>query len=169
MIPSWTITLSGLRWLNSNDRLHRAPKWKRTKAIREAACEAAWEANIPGLPAAMVFGYYHPDANRRFDPPNWWPSFKAAVDGLVDARVVQDDDHLHVSGPHMFPGHKVERRPKGQPQGAITLIVTELVRCLCGHDRMEHLADTRCVRPGCGCGTYRDGNDQAQPVLGVAA
>lgn len=169
MIPSWTITLDALEWLSSNQRLHRMPQARRTKDIREAARQAAWDARIPGLPAAMVLGYYHPTANRRFDPANWYPSFKAAVDGaLVDAQVVPDDDHMHVSGPHMFPGHKVARAPKGTPQGALTLVITRLVRCRCGHDRMEHLADTRCVRPACGCTTYRE-PEPPVPVLAGAA
>lgn len=150
----WTITLSGLRWLNSNQRPHPLEKARLTRAIREAAAEAARQVGLPGLGAALVLGYVHPTSRRRMDPANWWPSFKAALDGLVDAGVVPDDDHLHVSGPHMFRAHRVPAAPRGEPQGALTLVVAGLVRCRCGHDQVEHIRV--CARPGCECETYQE-------------
>lgn len=44
-----------------------------------------------------------PDQRRR-DPANWSPLAKAIVDGLVDAGVLPDDDHRHVTGPDLRRG-----------------------------------------------------------------
>lgn len=41
---------------------------------------------------------------RRRDPANWYPSFKALLDGLVDQGVLQDDDHTRLVGPDMRIG-----------------------------------------------------------------
>jgi len=37
----------------------------------------------------------------RRDVANWYPTVKAAVDGVVDAGFLDDDDTTHVDGPHM--------------------------------------------------------------------
>ncbi|HET6356059.1 hypothetical protein [Streptomyces sp.] len=128
---AYTITLpTGLVLLNSNQRLHHHPKGKRTAAIRAAAHEAVTES--PELMAALaaakpgplfhrahILGVYHPPTNGRCDPANWYPSFKAAVDGLVDAGLLDDDDHARVAGPDMRLGRKV----KG---GQIVLVIRAL-------------------------------------------
>jgi len=33
---------------------------------------------------------------------NWYPTCKAALDGVVDAGFLDDDDTAHVDGPHMY-------------------------------------------------------------------
>lgn len=126
-----TITLpAGLELLNANQRLHHAPKGKRTAAIRAAAHEAVTEDTdlMKALAAAKpgplfqrvhVLGILHPPKNDRRDPANWYPSFKAAVDGLVDAGLLEDDDHTRVVGPDMRLGNKV----KG---GQLVLVVRPL-------------------------------------------
>jgi hypothetical protein len=35
------------------------------------------------------------------DVANWYPTVKAALDGIVDAGFLDDDDTTHVDGPHM--------------------------------------------------------------------
>jgi hypothetical protein len=126
-----TITLpAGLRLLNANQRLHHAPKAKLTAKIRAAAVEAVTEdrdlmaalaAAKPGplFARAHILGVLHPPTRRRADPANWYPSFKAAVDGIVDAGVLDDDDHTHLLGPDMRLGDIV----KG---GQLVLVVREL-------------------------------------------
>lgn len=121
---------AGLKLLNSNHRLHYRQKAERTAALRAAAMEAVAEcpalmdalaAAKPGVlfQRAHILGVVHPGSNRRADPANLYPSFKAAVDGLVDAGVIEDDDHTRVVGPDMRLGRVV----KG---GQIVLVVTGL-------------------------------------------
>lgn len=129
--PAYTITLpAGLKLLNANQRLHHRPKGERTAEIRAAAMEAvsnnptlmkALAAAKPGplFQRAHILGILHPATNSRCDPANWYPSFKAAVDGIVDAGLLDDDDHTRVVGPDMRLGPKV----KG---GQIVLVVRAL-------------------------------------------
>lgn len=115
----FTITLpAGLTLINSNQRLHYRQKAERTARIRTAAMEAVTEDRTlmaalatakpgPLMHRAHILGVVHPISRRRADPANLYPSFKAAVDGLVDAGVLEDDDHTHVLGPDMRLGHVV--------------------------------------------------------------
>lgn len=116
MTRHFTINLPpGLPLLNANQRRHHAVKAKLTAAIRAAAMEACSEdptmraalvaaGTGPVMQRAYILGVLHPPSRRRADPANWYPSFKAAVDGLVDAGVLKDDDHTHVVGPDMRIG-----------------------------------------------------------------
>jgi hypothetical protein len=121
---------AGLPLLNANQRPHHRVKAKLTADIRAAAMEACSEDPAmraalaaagagPVLQHAYILGIVHPQKRGRFDPPNWYPSFKAALDGLVDAGVLDDDDHTRVIGPDMRPGPKV-------PKGRIALVIQEL-------------------------------------------
>ncbi|MER7206372.1 hypothetical protein ABT340_04835 [Streptosporangium sp. NPDC000239] len=117
---TWTITLpAGLPLLNANGRLHHAPRARLTAAIRAAGKHATEAAGVPALSRAHVFGILHPATRGRRDPANWYPSFKAFVDGLVDAGVLPDDDDTHLVGPDMRLGPVV----KG---GQLQLLVIEL-------------------------------------------
>jgi crossover junction endodeoxyribonuclease RusA len=87
-------------------------------------CPALMEALAAAGPGplfqrAHVLGVLHPPAGGRRDPANWYPSMKAAVDGIVDARVLEDDDHTRLLGPDMRLG---EKRKGGQ----IVLVVRGL-------------------------------------------
>ncbi|MFI5687841.1 hypothetical protein [Streptomyces sp. NPDC051636] len=116
----YTITLpAGMKLLNANQRMHHKPKAKLTAAIRDAAMEAvsdnpalmdALAAAKPGplYQRAHILGILRPATARRADPANWYPSFKAAVDGLVDAGLFDDDDHTRVVGPDMRLGEKTK-------------------------------------------------------------
>ncbi|MGW2495856.1 hypothetical protein ACWCV2_15325 [Streptomyces pseudogriseolus] len=122
---------AGLDLINANQRIHEKARARLTKKIRAAAMEAV--ADCPALMDALaaakpgplfarahILGVLNPaTAGRRRDPANWYGSFKAAVDGLVDAGVLEDDDHTRVVGPDMRLGRVV----KG---GQIVLVVTGL-------------------------------------------
>lgn len=95
------------------------PRAKLTAGIRDAAMEAV--ADSPNLMDALaeakpgplfqrahILGILRPATTRRADPANWYPSFKAAVDGLVDAGLLDDDDHTRVVGPDMRLGEKAK-------------------------------------------------------------
>jgi crossover junction endodeoxyribonuclease RusA len=121
---------AGLKLINANDRIHQQARARMTKKIREAAFEAVSEspslmdalaAAKPGplFQRAHILGIVHPGSNRRADPANLYPSFKAAVDGLVDAGLFEDDDHTRVVGPDMRLGRVVKR-------GQLVLVVRGL-------------------------------------------
>lgn len=119
MSQSFTIELpAGLPLLNANRRTHHHVRATRTRLIRAAAIEAVaehrplMEALAAAKPQALfqrarIVGYYRPARAGRADPANWYPSFKAAVDGLVDAGLLDDDDHTRLIGPDMRLGSKV--------------------------------------------------------------
>ncbi|MBS2531982.1 hypothetical protein KGQ20_04285 [Catenulispora sp. NF23] len=85
--------------LTANDR---AAHWGRraavTGGIRVAAATLARAARIPPSEQAWITVVLHPHNRRRLDPHNWGPSAKAAIDGLVDAAVLPDDDWRHLLG-----------------------------------------------------------------------
>lgn len=108
----------GLKLLNANQRVHYRVRAEQTAAIRGAAREAclahpqlradlAIAGQAPVLQHAWILGVIHPGSRRRLDPANLYPSFKAAIDGVVEAGVLDDDDHEHVLGPDMRLGHVV--------------------------------------------------------------
>lgn len=127
----FTIALPvGMRLLNANQKIHHRRKAEYVKALRGAAMEACSEdpalraalaAANPGpvMQHAYILGIVHPSTAGRFDPANWYGSFKAAIDGIVQAGVLEDDDHTHLVGPDMRPGPKI----KG---GQIVLVVQEI-------------------------------------------
>jgi len=136
---------AGLDLINANQRIHEKARARLTKKIRAAAMEAVSEcpalmdalaAAKPGplFQRAHILGVLCPaTAGRRRDPANWYGSFKAAVDGLVDAGVLEDDDHTRVVGPDMRLGRVV----KG---GQIVLVVRGLAP---GEDPLGYPAVTR--------------------------
>ncbi|MBL1107380.1 hypothetical protein JK361_22700 [Streptomyces sp. 5-8] len=109
---------AGLFLLNSNQRLNRHDRDRHVKALRGAARDAVTEcpslmdalaaAAGPLFPRAHILGVLHPPSRRRADPANWYPSFKSATDGLVDAGLFEDDDHTRVLGPDMRLGRVVK-------------------------------------------------------------
>ena len=92
-------------FLNSNQRIHRMAQAKLTKTWRAAAANAA--ADIAPLnPPVHITAHIWKPRGGRYDPNNLWPTIKAAVDGLVDAGLLTDDDHTRVIGPDMRHGGK---------------------------------------------------------------
>jgi len=87
---------AGMTLLNANDRIHWRVRSRITKGLREAAKASALDVQIPPLDRIRVQAVLHPHDKRRRDPHNWYPSYKAAIDGLVDAGVIPDDDNKHL-------------------------------------------------------------------------
>lgn len=98
---------SGLQLLNSNQRPHPMVRAKLTRALRAAGRDAAAAVGIPRLERAYVIAELRPNDRRRRDPGNWYPAAKGVVDGLVDAGVLDDDDHTRLIGPDMRLGEVV--------------------------------------------------------------
>jgi hypothetical protein len=116
----YTIELpAGMQLINANDRFHWRTKAHRTQNLRQITAILARNAGIPRLERVHIVGWYHPPNTRRRDAANWYPTFKACVDGCVDAGVIDDDDTAHVTGPDMRIGHTVKR-------GQIVLEIREL-------------------------------------------
>lgn len=110
---------AGIELLNSNQRRHRHEQARIIAHLRETASDVVSES--PSLMAALaaakpgplfqrahILGVLHPASKTRCDPANWYPSFKACVDGLVDAGLFEDDDHTRVVGPDMRLGRIVK-------------------------------------------------------------
>ncbi|MFD5882581.1 RusA family crossover junction endodeoxyribonuclease [Streptomyces yangpuensis] len=121
--PSWRIELPvGLTLMNSNDRPTIPQRARLTAALRKAGREAARKAGIPRLERAYVTCYLRPTTRGRRDPGNWYPSAKAALDGVVDAGVLADDDATRVLGPDMRLGEILKPGPQ------LVLVLTDLTQ-----------------------------------------
>jgi crossover junction endodeoxyribonuclease RusA len=86
-------------WLSANQRLHWAPKAKRTKALREMGLLTARAEKVRDLGTTHVAAFIGYPRNGTADPGNAAPTVKALIDGMVDAGVWPDDDSTHVLGP----------------------------------------------------------------------
>ena len=123
-------TIIRLPWttppLNANQRLHWAHKAKLTKQIRNAVTLLA--RDVPFLDRIQVRLDWVVTDKRRRDEDNLFPTFKACIDGLVDADVVPDDTSDFV----------VREHPR-------------IVRVQDGEKRIElHIVEVA-PEPGCDC------------------
>lgn len=100
----------GLLLLNANDRLHRMVAAKRAKVIREAAKVAARGHCGPFAKVRLRVVYRAPDNRRRdSNTGNLHPSIKAAIDGVVDAGVMTDDNDRIVVGMEICRGENLPK------------------------------------------------------------
>jgi hypothetical protein len=124
-----TITLDDIvqtRLVSGNRRIHHMVRanvcayWR--KLAHDAACEAYGHADVGETwhqRARIVVTVRFPDKRRR-DVTNLYPYVaKPIVDGLIDARVLPDDDDSHVIGPDM-------RRDPNQGPHRITVEIEDL-------------------------------------------
>ncbi|MET9528219.1 hypothetical protein [Streptomyces coeruleorubidus] len=95
----WVLDLPDTELLNANDRPHWTKRRQLTADIRGAAAVLARQQRVPRLTRARVIYVVKPKMRTRvFDPSNWALSAKAAVDGLQDAGVFEDDNAAVVTG-----------------------------------------------------------------------
>lgn len=123
---SWVIEMPRMRLLNSNHRVHHMTRYRLTRALRDAACLKARTSGVPRLNRAHVLAVYVPPTRRRVDPANYYPSVKAAIDGLRDAGVLIDDDAAHLDGPDMRLGDVERTENRKSHIGRLVLTITEL-------------------------------------------
>ena len=101
------------QWLSSNQRLHWAPKGKRTKWLRDYAARRIWisKPSAPYKNGARITAHIGYASNTKADPNNAAPTTKALIDGLVEAGMFIDDSHEWVLG----PDHRrdTEKAPRG--------------------------------------------------------
>ena len=123
MTARLSISIHQRNWLSSNDRRHWAATAGLTRSIRSMAAMAARGNRIAPINGpvdiAALVGY--PTA-RRADPHNAAPTVKAAIDGIVDAKVLPED-HSGIVRSVTF-----ERDPrKSLPyHNKLTLIITPI-------------------------------------------
>src|SRR5690625_3063303 len=86
--------------LTANRRLHWTQRSARTKTVRTTAGFEARAQRMPrGLGRARVVARVdYPDRRAR-DAHNLMPTLKAAVDGLIDAGLLPDDNDAYLDGP----------------------------------------------------------------------
>jgi crossover junction endodeoxyribonuclease RusA len=104
--------------LNMNDRGHWRAFARHKANWRHAAKIHGRNLQLPAIDhpvnVRVVFGVRDP--GRRRDPHNMAPTVKAVVDGLVDARLLVDDDSAHVTiiDPVFVkgPGVRIEITPR---------------------------------------------------------
>ena len=106
------------QFINSNQRLHRMAQAKLTKEWRQASAAAAHNTK-PFTKQVRIIAHIHKPRGGRYDPGNLYPTAKAILDGIVDAGILPDDDHVHVVGPDMRHGGK------GAPRITIEIIETQ--------------------------------------------
>lgn len=119
---SYTIEFPpGMPLLNANGREHWSKRASGTSTIRMVARNLS--ANMPHLEKVKIRGVYYAPNNRRRDTGNLYPSFKAAIDGLVDSGVLKDDSDRYVVSIEMARGEGIV--PGGQ-------LVLEIIEVSCG-------------------------------------
>ena len=94
-----TIDIPAACWLTSNMRLHWTRRAKSAASIRNRAgfttLAAIRMGQLTPMSVADVTVWVGYPSNRRQDPDNAAPSAKAAIDGVVDAGLLPDDDSEH--------------------------------------------------------------------------
>ncbi|MGT2959332.1 endodeoxyribonuclease RusA [Streptococcus bovimastitidis] len=81
--------------LSSNDRLHFRKQANITKFLRQLAKLKASGSSVsysPKKPCKVSVAVFSP-TRRRLDPPNFYPTIKAILDGFTDAGIWTDDNH----------------------------------------------------------------------------
>jgi len=113
-VTTYTITVPKIaKYMNANDRPNR---WDRARAIalwreagRIAAVTASSRMALPLHPVRIIATVHISDKRRR-EVSNYFPTFKAIVDGFVSAGILADDSDAHVIGPDPRRGYdKVPR------------------------------------------------------------
>ena len=110
-----TVPTSAL--INANHRTHWRVKANKVSAIRGGFDLAARLNGFLPMSRAHAVCHLSFGDDRRRDPNNWSDTAKAAIDGCVDAGVLEDDDHKHLVGPDMRIG------PVGK-RGEVTISLT---------------------------------------------
>jgi crossover junction endodeoxyribonuclease RusA len=112
--------------LNQNQRLHWAEKNRRAQLVRNTVAWKAKQLKLGQHQHLAAQLHYQPGDNRRRDAPNLTATSKPAIDGLVDAGIVPDDNDQHVTEHmpliHRGPGERAlwleivitSRRPEAE-------------------------------------------------------
>ena len=110
-----------MKMLSLNQRLHWAEKNRRGAELRKAAWAMAISRRVPHLDRISVLVEYQPPDKRHRDADNVGPpSGKYAIDGLVAAKIILDDE-----SPRYVADIQYEIGPV-YPHGRLVLHLTEV-------------------------------------------
>lgn len=82
--------------ISQNSRMHWAPANKIKQEIKRSSAWLARSEKMPHLERIRVTIEWIVNDRRRRDVDNMAPTLKAAIDGLVQAGVITDDDYTRV-------------------------------------------------------------------------
>lgn len=108
---SWRLEDTARPWTtNAERRWHYYTRAQRVKETRETFGWLAREQRVPKMEAVRI-AVVPLAVNRRGiqDVAACYPAVKAAIDGLVDAGVVADDDPEHVKAICFYPTRVIGR------------------------------------------------------------
>ncbi len=112
-VVTYTVHLPSLAPLSLNDRGHWTRRAGATRDWREIARLCVKADRVPRLARADIRLVATPPDRRRRDRTNLSPTYKAVVDGVVDAGVIPDDTPEFVDEhmPELLPsdGHRLWR------------------------------------------------------------
>lgn len=92
-----TLDIEKTAVLTSNQRLHYKERARKVKKLRDLAKESYTGGKVADVRSPVKLTCcVSQDTRRRFDPPNFYPTIKALVDGLTDAGAWLDDDLRHI-------------------------------------------------------------------------
>ena len=84
----------GNQMISANDRMHFRVKSQITQFLRKFAATKTWKTPVYTRknPCSVTIDV-RPPTSRRMDAPNWYPTVKALIDGLVDSGLLSDDNN----------------------------------------------------------------------------
>jgi crossover junction endodeoxyribonuclease RusA len=121
----WTLTIPApARWLSANQRTDLRRQTPDRRAWRDTTAVLARAAKLPKLDRAHIVATLHFTDRRQRDPHNYYPTIKAAVDGLVDYGLLPDDSSRYLIGPDLRLGEPIAWQRYGPP-GRLVLVIAE--------------------------------------------
>ena len=122
---SWTVTIPApASWLNSNDRTHGRARAGTVREWRNAGHMYARQAKLPALGKAHITATLRFRDKRKRDAGNYYPTAKAAIDGMVtDYGLLPDDSSEYLIGPDMRMGEPLPA--KAGAVGCLVLVIRE--------------------------------------------
>lgn len=122
-VRSWTVPLHGYTRppLSLNDRMHHMKRHRITQGFKNDVINLLRVAKVPkGLDRVTVVLHYAPRTKGRRDHDNLIATVKPICDAMVAAKVITDDDSVHVtlSPPVVHPA-------TGEP-GRVWFVVIDL-------------------------------------------
>jgi len=120
MTMSWELTWEQRPWTTNSERAGN--RWQRAdnvKTWRHAFCILAKQKKIPTLKSCDITARVYQKGGRLQDVAACNPAVKAAIDGLVDAKVMPDDSPQYL--------HSITFEAPQRGRNALVLIVSGVV------------------------------------------